>query len=135
MYASIFGNVSAIIQRLYSGTARYHSAMQRVREFNKFYQIPNPLKQRLEEYFQVYWYWITIKLTKKHYKIMLQTKVKKLNNHSFPFLSMLGLTQMALIWIWCLKVFLTAFKPTYAFIWIEICSIIVQHLRVRLLDV
>ena len=23
MYASIFGNVSAIIQRLYSGTARY----------------------------------------------------------------------------------------------------------------
>ena len=54
MYASIFGNVSAIIQRLYSGTARYHSAMQRVREFNKFYQIPNPLKQRLEEYFQVF---------------------------------------------------------------------------------
>ena len=56
MYASIFGNVSAIIQRLYSGTARYHSAMQRVREFNKFYQIPNPLKQRLEEYFQVLYY-------------------------------------------------------------------------------
>jgi len=55
MYASIFGNVSAIIQRLYSGTARYHSAMQRVREFNKFYQIPNPLKQRLEEYFQHAW--------------------------------------------------------------------------------
>ena len=25
MYASIFGNVSAIIQRLYSGTARYHT--------------------------------------------------------------------------------------------------------------
>ncbi|XP_059086068.1 potassium voltage-gated channel subfamily H member 2-like isoform X2 [Tigriopus californicus] len=55
MYASIFGNVSAIIQRLYSGTTRYHSAMQRVREFNKFYQIPNPLKQRLEEYFQHAW--------------------------------------------------------------------------------
>ena len=53
MYASILGNVSAIIQRLYSGTARYHSAMQRVREFIKFYQIPNPLNQRLEEYFQV----------------------------------------------------------------------------------
>ena len=39
---------------LYS-TFRYHSAMQRVREFNKFYQIPNPLKQRLEEYFQHAW--------------------------------------------------------------------------------
>ena len=33
------GTFSAIIQRLYSGTARYHSAMQRVREFNKFYQV------------------------------------------------------------------------------------------------
>ncbi|KAI2648741.1 Potassium voltage-gated channel subfamily H member 2 [Labeo rohita] len=30
MYASIFGNVSAIIQRLYSGTARYHTQMLRV---------------------------------------------------------------------------------------------------------
>uniref|UniRef100_A0A8C0G0M9 Potassium voltage-gated channel subfamily H member 6 n=1 Tax=Chelonoidis abingdonii TaxID=106734 RepID=A0A8C0G0M9_CHEAB len=29
MYASIFGNVSAIIQRLYSGTARYHTQMLR----------------------------------------------------------------------------------------------------------
>ena len=36
-------------------SCRYHSAMQRVREFNKFYQIPNPLKQRLEEYFQHAW--------------------------------------------------------------------------------
>ena len=29
MYASIFGNVSAIIQRLYSGTARYQIQMLR----------------------------------------------------------------------------------------------------------
>ncbi|XP_060828371.1 potassium voltage-gated channel subfamily H member 6 isoform X9 [Bombus pascuorum] len=55
MYASIFGNVSAIIQRLYSGTARYHTQMLRVREFIKFHQIPNPLRQRLEEYFQHAW--------------------------------------------------------------------------------
>ncbi len=53
MYASIFGNVSAIIQRLYSGTARYHTQMLRVKEFIRFHQIPNPLRQRLEEYFQV----------------------------------------------------------------------------------
>uniref|UniRef100_A0A673MX64 Potassium channel, voltage gated eag related subfamily H, member 7 n=1 Tax=Sinocyclocheilus rhinocerous TaxID=307959 RepID=A0A673MX64_9TELE len=52
MYASIFGNVSAIIQRLYSGTARYHLQMLRVKEFIRFHQIPNPLRQRLEEYFQ-----------------------------------------------------------------------------------
>ncbi|XP_074508444.1 voltage-gated inwardly rectifying potassium channel KCNH6-like [Sebastes fasciatus] len=55
MYASIFGNVSAIIQRLYSGTARYHAQMMRVREFIRFHQIPNPLRQRLEEYFQHAW--------------------------------------------------------------------------------
>uniref|UniRef100_A0A7M4DZK2 Potassium voltage-gated channel subfamily H member 6 n=1 Tax=Crocodylus porosus TaxID=8502 RepID=A0A7M4DZK2_CROPO len=46
MYASIFGNVSAIIQRLYSGTARYHTQMLRVREFIRFHQIPNPLLNR-----------------------------------------------------------------------------------------
>ncbi|XP_056145773.1 potassium voltage-gated channel subfamily H member 7-like [Lampris incognitus] len=55
MYASIFGNVSAIIQRLYSGTARYHAQMLRVKEFIRFHQIPNPLRQRLEEYFQRSW--------------------------------------------------------------------------------
>ncbi|XP_062331405.1 potassium voltage-gated channel subfamily H member 6 [Osmerus eperlanus] len=55
MYASIFGNVSAIIQRLYSGTTRYHTQILRVKEFIRFHQIPNPLRQRLEEYFQHAW--------------------------------------------------------------------------------
>lgn len=55
MYASIFGNVSAIIQRLYSGTSRYHVHMLRIKEFIRFHQIPNPLRQRLEEYFQHSW--------------------------------------------------------------------------------
>ncbi|CAC5406767.1 Potassium voltage-gated channel unc-103,Potassium voltage-gated channel subfamily H member 2,Potassium voltage-gated channel subfamily H member 4,Potassium voltage-gated channel subfamily H member 5,Potassium voltage-gated channel subfamily H member 7,Potassium voltage-gated channel subfamily H member 1,Potassium voltage-gated channel protein eag,Potassium voltage-gated channel subfamily H member 8,Potassium voltage-gated channel subfamily H member 6,Potassium voltage-gated channel subfamily H member 3 [My len=55
MYASIFGNVSAIIQRLYSGTSRYHIQMIRIKEFIRFHQIPNPLRQRLEEYFQHAW--------------------------------------------------------------------------------
>ncbi|VDP80896.1 unnamed protein product [Echinostoma caproni] len=55
MYAGIFGHVSAIIQRLYSGTARYHTQMLRVKEFIRFHQIPNPLKRRLEEFFQHAW--------------------------------------------------------------------------------
>lgn len=55
MYASIFGNVSAIIQRLYSGTTRYHTQMLRVKEFIRFHQIPGSLRQRLEEYFQHAW--------------------------------------------------------------------------------
>ncbi|XP_077481778.1 voltage-gated inwardly rectifying potassium channel KCNH6 [Stigmatopora argus] len=55
MYASIFGNVSAIIQRLYSGTTRYHTQMLRVKEFIRFHQIPVNLRNRLEEYFQHAW--------------------------------------------------------------------------------
>ncbi|KAG7271621.1 hypothetical protein CRUP_009279, partial [Coryphaenoides rupestris] len=55
MYASIFGNVSAIIQRLYSGTTRYHTQMLRVKEFIRFHQIPGGLRLRLEEYFQHAW--------------------------------------------------------------------------------
>ncbi|XP_062299210.1 potassium voltage-gated channel subfamily H member 6 [Scomber scombrus] len=55
MYASIFGNVSAIIQRLYSGTTRYHTQMLRVKEFIRFHQIPGGLRQKLEEYFQHAW--------------------------------------------------------------------------------
>ncbi|CAL8263763.1 unnamed protein product [Arctogadus glacialis] len=55
MYASIFGNVSAIIQRLYSGTTRYHTQMLRVKDFIRFHQIPGGLRVRLEEYFQHAW--------------------------------------------------------------------------------
>ncbi|XP_034050366.1 potassium voltage-gated channel subfamily H member 6 [Thalassophryne amazonica] len=55
MYASIFGNVSAIIQRLYSSTTRYHTQILRVKEFIRFHQIPGSLCQRLEEYFQHAW--------------------------------------------------------------------------------
>uniref|UniRef100_A0A1I8ITY1 Cyclic nucleotide-binding domain-containing protein n=1 Tax=Macrostomum lignano TaxID=282301 RepID=A0A1I8ITY1_9PLAT len=55
MYASIFGNVAAIIQRLYSGSTRYHAHLMRVREFARFHQIPAPLRNRLEEFFQHNW--------------------------------------------------------------------------------
>ncbi|CAH8632098.1 unnamed protein product [Schistosoma bovis] len=55
MYASIFGNVGALIQRLYSGTARYHAQMLRIKEFIRFHQIPSPLRQRLEEYSTQVW--------------------------------------------------------------------------------
>ena len=94
MYASIFGNVSAIIQRLYSGTARYHSAMQRVREFNKFYQIPNPLKQRLEEYFQVCynfkyvpkngnWVFFSLRYVRMYHKVVIHRVCQ--TRKDFPF--------------------------------------------------
>ena len=54
-YAAIFGNVAAIIARLYSTTSRYHAQMQKVREFIRFYQIPSPLRQRVEDYAHHVW--------------------------------------------------------------------------------
>lgn len=39
--------------------------MQKVKEFIRFHQIPNPLRQRLEEYFQV----IMHKIIKKNFVI------------------------------------------------------------------
>ena len=55
MYASIFGNVSAIINRLYSTQARYHGQMAKVKEFIRFHHIPYPLRFRLVESFQHVW--------------------------------------------------------------------------------
>ena len=55
MYASIFGNLTAIIQRLYSSTARYHRDMRLLREFITFHKIPPPLKETLEEYAKHEW--------------------------------------------------------------------------------
>lgn len=78
MYASIFGNVSAIIQRLYSGTARYHTQMLRVKEFIRFHQVPNPLRQRLEEYFQHAWTYtngIDMNLVLKGFPDCLQAEI------------------------------------------------------------
>ena len=49
------GFLDLSLSLLYSGTARYHAQMTRVREFIRFHQIPNPLRQRLEEYFQHAW--------------------------------------------------------------------------------
>lgn len=54
-YAAIFGNVAAIIARLYSTTSRYHAQMQKVREFIRFYQIPSPLRHRVEDYAHHVW--------------------------------------------------------------------------------
>ncbi|KAI3379160.1 hypothetical protein SNEBB_001485 [Seison nebaliae] len=55
MYASIFGNVSAIIQRLYNGSARYHTQMLRLKEFIRTHQLPVPICQRIEDYFHHMW--------------------------------------------------------------------------------
>ncbi|XP_028518006.1 potassium voltage-gated channel subfamily H member 6 isoform X2 [Exaiptasia diaphana] len=55
MYASIFGNMTAIIQRLYSQTSRHHRNLRIVRDFIQFYKIPPHLRDDLEEYFRHEW--------------------------------------------------------------------------------
>lgn len=54
-YAAVFGNVAAIIARLYSSTARFHEQMQKVREFIRFYQLPKDLRHRIEDYAHHQW--------------------------------------------------------------------------------
>ena len=50
-YAVIFGNLTAIIQRLYSRTARYHRDVRVVNEFIAVHDMPESLQGNLREYF------------------------------------------------------------------------------------
>ena len=50
-YAVIFGNLTAIIQRLYSRTARYHRDVRVVNEFLAIHDMPESLQGNLREYF------------------------------------------------------------------------------------
>lgn len=55
MYASIFGNLTAIIQRLYSRTSRFHRDLRVIEDFVQFYKIPKSTKEELDEYFRHEW--------------------------------------------------------------------------------
>lgn len=55
MHAVVFGNVTAIIQRMYARRASYHSKTKDLKDFFHTYHIPKPLKQRMYEYFQTMW--------------------------------------------------------------------------------
>lgn len=55
MHALVFGNVTAIIQRMYARRAIYHSKTRDLKDFFRAHHIPKPLKQRMQEYFQTTW--------------------------------------------------------------------------------
>nr|XP_004655429.2 potassium voltage-gated channel subfamily H member 4 [Jaculus jaculus] len=55
MHAVVFGNVTAIIQRMYSRRSLYHSRMKDLKDFIRVHRLPRPLKQRVLEYFQTTW--------------------------------------------------------------------------------
>ncbi|CAK8674873.1 unnamed protein product [Clavelina lepadiformis] len=55
LYATIFGNVTTIIQQMYADTNRYHDVLNSVREFLKLYQIPEGLCDRIMDYIVSTW--------------------------------------------------------------------------------
>ncbi|XP_068720809.1 potassium voltage-gated channel subfamily H member 6-like [Montipora capricornis] len=50
MYASIFGNLTVILQRLYLQSTRQHEDLHTIREFVEFYKIPKELKKIMEDH-------------------------------------------------------------------------------------
>ncbi|XP_041939568.1 potassium voltage-gated channel subfamily H member 4 isoform X1 [Alosa sapidissima] len=55
MHAVVFGNVTAIIQRMYSRRSQYHTRMKDLKDFIRVHGLPQNLKQRMLEYFQTTW--------------------------------------------------------------------------------
>ncbi|XP_043910660.1 potassium voltage-gated channel subfamily H member 4 [Protopterus annectens] len=55
MHAVVFGNVTAIIQRMYSRRSFYHTRMKDLKDFIRVHRLSQHLKQRMLEYFQTTW--------------------------------------------------------------------------------
>ncbi|XP_049867040.1 potassium voltage-gated channel subfamily H member 8-like isoform X8 [Pectinophora gossypiella] len=55
MHAVVFGNVTAIIQRMYSRRSMYQSKWRDLKDFLSINQVPKELKQRMQDYFQTMW--------------------------------------------------------------------------------
>jgi potassium voltage-gated channel Eag-related subfamily H protein 8 len=55
MHAVVFGNVTAIIQRMYSRRSLYQTKWRDLKDFLALHQIPKEMKQRMQDYFQTMW--------------------------------------------------------------------------------
>nr|XP_015838574.1 PREDICTED: potassium voltage-gated channel subfamily H member 8 isoform X3 [Tribolium castaneum] len=55
MHAVVFGNVTAIIQRMYSRRSLYQTKWRDLKDFFTLHSIPKELKQRMQDYFQTTW--------------------------------------------------------------------------------
>ncbi|XP_038048828.1 potassium voltage-gated channel subfamily H member 8-like isoform X2 [Patiria miniata] len=54
-HAAVFGNVTAIVQRMYSKRALYHLKLRDLKDFVRSHHIPADLKTRMNEYFNTSW--------------------------------------------------------------------------------
>ena len=55
MHALVFGNVTAIIQRMYSRWSQYHTRTKDLKDFIRVHRLPKALEQRMLECFQTTW--------------------------------------------------------------------------------
>uniref|UniRef100_A0A1I8GV86 Cyclic nucleotide-binding domain-containing protein n=1 Tax=Macrostomum lignano TaxID=282301 RepID=A0A1I8GV86_9PLAT len=55
MHAAVFGNVTALIQKMYAKRAAYTAKTQELKDFTRTHHIPKHLKRRMQEYFQAMW--------------------------------------------------------------------------------
>lgn len=49
MHALVFGNVTAIIQRMYAKKSQYQTKLRDLKDFFRLHQIPKQLKERMSE--------------------------------------------------------------------------------------
>uniref|UniRef100_A0A1I8GSH9 Potassium voltage-gated channel subfamily H member 2 n=1 Tax=Macrostomum lignano TaxID=282301 RepID=A0A1I8GSH9_9PLAT len=55
MHAAVFGNVTALIQKMYARRAAYTAKTQELKDFTRTHHIPKHLKRRMQEFFQAMW--------------------------------------------------------------------------------
>ncbi len=66
MHAVVFGNVTAIIQRMYARRFSYDLQANELKDFYRIYNIPKPLKNKIREFYQTVW---TVRRGIKHEKV------------------------------------------------------------------
>ena len=56
MHATIFGNVTALVARLYGARkSLYQTKWKDLKDFTILHSVPKHLKQRMQDYFQTMW--------------------------------------------------------------------------------
>lgn len=55
VYATIFGNVTTIVQQMYATRTRYNEMMKGVKDFLKIHEVPRELGERVIDYITSSW--------------------------------------------------------------------------------
>ncbi|VDD81700.1 unnamed protein product [Mesocestoides corti] len=55
MHAAVFGNVTTIIQRMYTRRSTYQTKYQDLKDFTRAHHLPKQLRQRMLEFYQAMW--------------------------------------------------------------------------------